>query len=127
MCDLDSPTFQAMDDINYCFDVLRQTPEWKEKVLENVKLNEAAKINSDTIKNTLEYLLNITELWEIPCDQPDNEDYMEFWNSGRLFWIYNTLKKAEPYFEGWHKWDEMPDEEYHVRVMSYFLKIDKIW
>ena len=127
MCDLDSPTFQAMDDINYCFDVLRETQEWKDKVLENVKFNEAAKINSDTIKNTLEYLLNITELWEIPCDQPDNEDYMEFWNSGRLFWIYNTLKKAEPYFEGFHEYDKFPDEEYHVRVMSYFLKIDNIW
>jgi len=38
-----------------------------------------------------------------------------------------TLKKAEPYFDGWYKWNEMPDEEYHVRVMSYFLKIDKIW
>ena len=127
MCDFDSPTFQAMDDIDYCFSVHRESPLWKKKVLENVKSNEAAKIESDNIKNTFEYLLNITELWDIPCDQPDNEDYMHFWNSGRMYWIDDTLDKAKPYLEGWYKWDEMPDEEYHVRVIAYFLKIDKIW
>ncbi len=127
MCDIDSPRFQAMDDIGYCFDQERQRQEWKDKVLENVKSNEAAKIQSDNIKNTLEYLLNITELWEIPCDQPDCEDYMEFWNFLRTSWIDDTLKNATPYFEGWYKWDEMPDEDYHVRVIAYFLSIDIIW
>ena len=127
MCDLDSPSFQAMDDINYCFNQDRQRQEWKDKVLENVKSNESAKIQSDNIKNTFEYLLNITELWEIPCDQPDNEDYMHFWNWQRSSWIEDTLDMAKPYFEGWYEWGEMPDEEYHVRVIAYFLSIDKIW
>ena len=127
MCDLDSPTFQAMDTIGYCFTVERQTQEWKDKVLENVESSESARVHCFNIKITLEHLLNITELWEIPCGDEEDEDYMQFWNSGRLSWIEDTLKKAEPYFDGWYKWNEMPDEEYHVRVMSYFLKIDKIW
>lgn len=131
MCDMDSGEFQAIDDIGYCFDCERKTQEWKDKVLENVKSNESAKIKSDNIKNTLEYLLRITELWEIPYqDFSGTSDYciyQQLWHSGRKSWIDETVKKAKPYFEGWDTWDKLPDEEYHVRVMSYFLSIDNIW
>ena len=130
MSDIDSGAFQAIDDVGYCFDYKRETQEWKDKVLENVKSNESAKIKSDNIKNTLEYLLNITELWEIPYQDfsgtSEYSEYEQLWNSGRINWIEETLKKAEPYFEGWYKWDKMLNEEYQVRVISYFLKC-KIW
>ena len=52
MCDIDSGDFQAIDDIGYCFDCKRKTQGWKDKVFENVKSNESAKIRSDNIKNT---------------------------------------------------------------------------
>ena len=131
MCDMDSGDFQAIDDVGYCFDCKRKTQEWKDKVLENVKSNESAKIRSDNIKNTLEYLLNITELWEIPYQDFSGTSeyslYQQLWHSGRTSWIDDTLKKAEPHYQWWHKWDKLPDEEYHVRALGYFLSIDKIW
>lgn len=131
MSDIDSGAFQAIDDVGYCFDYTRKTQEWKDAVLKNVKSNESAKIKSDNIKNTLEYLLNITELWEIPYQDfsgtCEYSEYQQLWHSGRTSWIDETIKKATPYFEGWDTWDEMPDEEYHVRALGYFLSIDKIW
>ncbi len=133
MCEpfIDSGEFQAIDDIGYCFDYTRKTKQWKDKVFENVKSNESAKIKSDNIKNTFEYLLHITELWEIPYQDfsgtCEYSMYQQLWHSGRKSWIDETVKKAKPYFEGWYKWDKLPDEEYHVRAMSYFLSIDKIW
>ncbi len=133
MCEpfIDDGAFQAIDDIGYCFDYNRKTQQWKDKVFENVKSNESAKIKSDNIKNTFEYLLTIIELWEIPYQDfsgtCEYSEYQQLWHSGREYWIDETIKKATPYFEGWCKWDKLPNEEYHVRVMGYFLSIDKIW
>jgi len=133
MCEpfMDSGRFQADDDIGYCFDHYRQTQEWKDKVLENVKTNEAAKINSDNIKNTFQYLLTVTELWEIPWNDwsgtCDEHDYNWVWNSGREHWVNETFKKAEPYFKDFYEWGDVPDEEHVVRVMVYLLNIKNIW
>ena len=132
MCDIDSPTFQAMDDINYCFDHNRKDPSWKEKVLQNITTNDAltriCKRLPNDIENTLKYLLSITALWEIPYNgDSDEDDYNEFWGFGKDRWVETTLKQAEPHFKGFSEWTELPDEDYHVRAMTYLLKIDEIW
>ena len=114
MCDIDSPTFQAMDDIGYCFYFARNDPSWKEKVLQNIKTNDALsrvcnRLPND-IENTLRYLLSITALWEIPYNgDSDEDDYNEFWRKGKDCWVKTTLEQAEPYFKGFLEWAKPND------------------
>jgi len=130
MCDFDSPRFQVQDDMGYCFDVLRQTPEWKEKVLENVK-----NLNGDcydsyqsaaTIEEKFLVLLDAVDIWDPPCNSGGTE-YTFLWFQEYKYWASETFKRAKDFLLRFEEYHSLPDEEHHVRMIDYLLKIEGIW
>ena len=122
--EIDSDEFQAEDDMYCIFSYNRTTQEWKDKVLENVKMNEAARIKSDNIKTTFEYLLTIDELWEFPLQYRPGIEGRGYHLFCRMYineWREMTLEKAASHFEGFARWDDLSDSEHSVRVMVYLL------
>lgn len=128
MDDFDSGIFQANDDVGFCFMQRRRSQTWKDKVLKNVK---NIKVHTIDIKSTFEYLLTKTELWDIPWNDfsgtMEEYDYKRWWDNLKNDWVKETLERAEPYYDKFIEWDDIPDEEHHVRVMTYLLNIDNIW